>query len=121
MQPLNTSPDMDTNGAPSSDQSLDPTPTFSISRQDFQAAAAPNAAFESLIKFPTNKELINAVNNHFLEVYESYTGKARMTGSGDAKRLVIHFQTQEARDLCVGSHYSEFSDLVFHAHDPRQL
>ncbi|PKY58212.1 hypothetical protein RhiirA4_479937 [Rhizophagus irregularis] len=120
-QPLNASPDMDTNGAPSGDQSPDPTVTFSIDRQDFQAAAAPNAAPESLQKFPTNKALINAINNLFLETYESYTGKARMIGSGDAKRLAIHFQTQEARDLCIGSHHSEFPDLVFHAHDPRQL
>ncbi|PKB93226.1 hypothetical protein RhiirA5_485141 [Rhizophagus irregularis] len=44
-----------------------------------------------------------------------------MTGSGEAKRLVIHFHTAEARDLCVGSTHSEFPDLIFHAHDPRQL
>ncbi|PKC53368.1 hypothetical protein RhiirA1_479440 [Rhizophagus irregularis] len=31
-----------------------------------------------------------------IETYESYTGKARMTGSGNAKRLVIHFSTAEA-------------------------
>ncbi|PKC50805.1 hypothetical protein RhiirA1_485302, partial [Rhizophagus irregularis] len=55
------------------------------------------------------------------ETYESFTGKARMTGSGEAKRLVIHFHTAEARDLCVGSSHPEFPDLIFHAHDPRQL
>uniref|UniRef100_U9V2V5 Uncharacterized protein n=1 Tax=Rhizophagus irregularis (strain DAOM 181602 / DAOM 197198 / MUCL 43194) TaxID=747089 RepID=U9V2V5_RHIID len=67
-------------------------------KDDFQAAAAPNAAPESLKKFPTNKALIEAVNNNlFLETYESYTGKARMTGSGDAKCLIIHFHTAEAR------------------------
>ncbi|PKY36713.1 hypothetical protein RhiirB3_460009 [Rhizophagus irregularis] len=44
-----------------------------------------------------------------------------MTGSGETKRLVIHFHTAEARDLCVGSTYPEFPDLIFHAHDPRQL
>ncbi|GBB96727.1 hypothetical protein RclHR1_28130003 [Rhizophagus clarus] len=54
-------------------------------------------------------------------MYESYTGKARMTGSGDAKRLVIHFYTMEARDTCVGAAHQQFPDLVFHAHDPRQL
>ncbi|GBB84202.1 hypothetical protein RclHR1_10820008 [Rhizophagus clarus] len=52
-------------------------------------AAAPNSAPETLKNFTTNKALIDAVNNTFLEMYESYTGKARMTGSGDAKRLVI--------------------------------
>ncbi|GBB96756.1 hypothetical protein RclHR1_28250003 [Rhizophagus clarus] len=44
-----------------------------------------------------------------------------MTGSGDAKRLVIHFQTMEARDACVGAAHQQFPDLVFHAHDPKQL
>uniref|UniRef100_U9UUI1 RRM domain-containing protein n=1 Tax=Rhizophagus irregularis (strain DAOM 181602 / DAOM 197198 / MUCL 43194) TaxID=747089 RepID=U9UUI1_RHIID len=44
-----------------------------------------------------------------------------MTGSGEAKRLVIHFHTAEARDLCAGSTHPEFPDLIFHAHDPRQL
>jgi hypothetical protein len=48
-------------------------------------------------KFTTNKALIEAVNNLFLETYESYTGKARMTGSGDTKRLIIHFHTAEAQ------------------------
>ncbi|GBB86439.1 hypothetical protein RclHR1_12880009 [Rhizophagus clarus] len=54
-------------------------------------------------------------------MYELYTGKARMTGSSDAKRLVIHFHTMEARDACVGAAHQQFPDLVFHAHDPRQL
>ncbi|GBB95605.1 hypothetical protein RclHR1_25730005 [Rhizophagus clarus] len=88
---------------------------------DFQAAAAPNSAPKTLKNFTTNKALIDAVNNTFLEMYESYTGKARMTGSGDTKRLVIHFQTMEARDACVGAAHQQFPDLVFHAHDPRQL
>ncbi|CAB4475207.1 unnamed protein product [Rhizophagus irregularis] len=98
-QPPNASPNLDTNGAPDGDQTPDPVVTFAITRDDFQAAAAPNAAPESLKKFPTNKALIEAVNNLFLETYESFTGKARMTGSGEAKRLVIHFHTAEARDL----------------------
>ncbi|GET51094.1 hypothetical protein GLOIN_2v1766278 [Rhizophagus irregularis DAOM 181602=DAOM 197198] len=119
--PPNASPNLDTNGAPDGDQTPDPVVTFAITRDDFQAAAAPNAAPESLKKFPTNKALIEAVNNLFLETYESFTGKARMTGSGEAKRLIIHFHTAEARDLCVGSSHSEFPDLIFHAHDPRQL
>ncbi|GBB85359.1 hypothetical protein RclHR1_11900009 [Rhizophagus clarus] len=54
-------------------------------------------------------------------MYESYTGKARMTGSGDSKCLIIHFQTMEARDACVSAAHQQFLDLVFHAHDPRQL
>ncbi|GET60000.1 hypothetical protein GLOIN_2v1766278 [Rhizophagus irregularis DAOM 181602=DAOM 197198] len=72
-------------------------------------------------KLKTNKAIIDAVNNLFLETYESYTGRARMTGSGDAKRLIIHFHTAEARDLCVGSTHSEFPDLQFHLYDPKQL
>ncbi|GET50314.1 hypothetical protein GLOIN_2v1766278 [Rhizophagus irregularis DAOM 181602=DAOM 197198] len=120
-QPPNASPNLDTNGAPDDDHTPDPVVTLAITREDFQAAAAPNAAPESLKKFPTNKALIEAVNNLFLETYESFTGKARMTGSGEAKRLVIHFHTAEARDLCVGSTHPEFPDLIFHAHDPRQL
>ncbi|PKY30457.1 hypothetical protein RhiirB3_486418, partial [Rhizophagus irregularis] len=80
-QPLNVSPNLDTNGAPDGDHTPDPVVTFAITRNDFQAAAAPNAAPESLKKFPTNKALIEAVNNLFLETYESFTGKACMTGS----------------------------------------
>ncbi|GBC51286.2 hypothetical protein GLOIN_2v1766278 [Rhizophagus irregularis DAOM 181602=DAOM 197198] len=72
-------------------------------------------------KLKTNKAIIDAVNNLFLETYESYTGRARMTGSGDAKRLIIHFHTAEARDLCVGSTHSDFPDLQFHLYDPKQL
>ncbi|GBC04031.1 hypothetical protein RclHR1_05480014 [Rhizophagus clarus] len=44
-----------------------------------------------------------------------------MTGSGDAKRLVIYFQTMEAQDACVGAAHLQFPVLVFHTHDPRQL
>ncbi|CAB4427769.1 unnamed protein product [Rhizophagus irregularis] len=119
--PLNASTDMEGDDASPDDQIPDPVVTLTITRDDFQAAAAPNAAPETLKKFTTNKALIEAVNNLFLETYESYTGRARMTGSGDAKRLVIHFQTAEARDMCVGSTHTEFPDLTFHAHDPRQL
>ncbi|CAB4416839.1 unnamed protein product [Rhizophagus irregularis] len=118
---LNALTDMEGNDAPPDDQTPDPVMTLAITRDDFQAAAAPNAAPETLKKFTTNKALIEAVNNLFLETYESYTGRARMTGSGDAKRLIIHFQTAEARDICVGSTHPEFPDLAFHAHDPRQF
>ncbi|CAB4436126.1 unnamed protein product [Rhizophagus irregularis] len=119
--PLNASTDMEGDDASPDDQLPDPVVILAITRDDFQAAAAPNAAPETLKIFTTNKALIEAVNNLFLETYESYTGRARMTGSGDAKRLVIHFQTAEARDMCVGSTHPEFPDLTFHAHDPRQL
>ncbi|GBB98090.1 hypothetical protein RclHR1_31330001 [Rhizophagus clarus] len=119
--PLNASPDKATDDDPPVDQSLVQSPTFSIDRNDFQAAAASNSAPETLKTFTTNKALIDAVNNTFLEMYESYTGKARMTGSGDAKRLVIHFQSKKARDACVGAAHQQFPDLVFHAHDPKQL
>ncbi|RGB22320.1 hypothetical protein C1646_776289, partial [Rhizophagus diaphanus] len=81
----NASPNMDTDGGQSPNQVTDPTPTITINRQDYQAVAAPNSAAETLKKFPTNKALIDAVNNLFLETYESYTGHAKMTGSGDAK------------------------------------
>ncbi|GBC17094.2 hypothetical protein GLOIN_2v1766278 [Rhizophagus irregularis DAOM 181602=DAOM 197198] len=88
----NASPYLDTiNGAPSGDHTPDPV------------------------------ALIEAINNLFLETYESYTGKVRMTSSGDVERLVIHFHTAETRDLCISSTHSEFPDLIFHAHDPRQL
>ncbi|PKY35468.1 hypothetical protein RhiirB3_456305, partial [Rhizophagus irregularis] len=112
---------MDVNDGTSPDQDVDPSPTITINRQDFLAAAAPNSAPQTLEKLKTNKAIIEAVNNLFLETYESYTGRARMTGSEDAKRLIIHFHTAEARDLCVGSTHSDFPDLQFHLYDPKQL
>ncbi|GBC49342.2 hypothetical protein GLOIN_2v1766278 [Rhizophagus irregularis DAOM 181602=DAOM 197198] len=117
----NASLNMDVNDGTSPDQAVDPSPTITINRQDFLAAAAPNSAPQTLEKLKTNKAIIDAVNNLFLETYESYTGRARMTGSGDAKRLIIHFHTAEARDLCVGSTHSDFPDLQFHLYDPKQL
>ncbi|GET55984.1 hypothetical protein GLOIN_2v1766278 [Rhizophagus irregularis DAOM 181602=DAOM 197198] len=117
----NASPNKDVNDGTSPDQAVDPSPTITINRQDFLAAAAPNSAPQTLEKLKTNKAIIDAVNNLFLETYESYTGRARMTGSGDAKRLIIHFHTAEARDLCVGSTHSDFPDLQFHLYDPKQL
>ncbi|GES76853.1 hypothetical protein GLOIN_2v1673942 [Rhizophagus clarus] len=119
--PPNASPDKATADDPPVDQLLICTPTFSIKRNDYQAAAAPNSASETLKNFPTNKALIDAVNNTFLEIYEAYTGKAKMTGSSDSKCLVIYFQTAEVRDTCVGAAHQQFLDLVFHAHDPKQL
>ncbi|GBB99510.1 hypothetical protein RclHR1_35410002 [Rhizophagus clarus] len=119
--PPNASPDKATADDSPVDQIPIPSPTFSFDRNDYQAATAPNSAPETLKNFLTNKALIDAVNNTFLEMYESYTGKARMTGSGDSKRLVIHFQTMVAHDACVGAAHQQFPDLVFHAHDPRQL
>ncbi|GBC00310.1 hypothetical protein RclHR1_38070001 [Rhizophagus clarus] len=103
----NASPDKATDDDPQVDQFLVQSPTFSIDRNDFQAAAVPNSAPETLKTFTTNKALIDAVNNTFLEMYESYNGKARMTGSGDAKRLVIYFQSKEARDACVGAAHQQ--------------
>ncbi|GBB86682.1 hypothetical protein RclHR1_13070002 [Rhizophagus clarus] len=119
--PPNASPDKATADDSPVDQIPIPSPTFSFDRNDYQAAAASNSAPETLKNFPTNKVLIDAVNNTFLEIYESYTGKACMTGSGESKRLVIHFQTMEAHDACIGAAHQQFPDLVFHAHDPRQL
>ncbi|RGB25103.1 hypothetical protein C1646_772187 [Rhizophagus diaphanus] len=117
----NASPNMDTDGGQSPNRVADPTSTITINRQDYQAAAAPNSATETLKKFPTNKALIDAVNNLFLETYESYTGYAKMTGSGDAKRLIVHFQSAEAQDACCNGTHAEFPDLLFHPYDPRQL
>ncbi|PKK68919.1 hypothetical protein RhiirC2_781670 [Rhizophagus irregularis] len=117
-QPPNVLPDLDTNGAPSGNQVPDSIVTLAITRDDFQAAAVPNAASESLKKITTNNALIEAVNNSFLETYESYTGKARMTSSGDAKCLIIYFNTAEARNLCVGSTHPKFTDLIFYAPTP---
>ncbi|CAB4436124.1 unnamed protein product [Rhizophagus irregularis] len=113
--PLNASTDMEGDDASPDDQIPDPVVTLAITRDDFQAAAAPNAAPETLKKFTTNKALIEAVNNLFLETYESYTGRARMTGSGDAKRLVIHFQTAEARDMCKDNllaYFKKFGNIT---------
>ncbi|PKK74841.1 hypothetical protein RhiirC2_846517 [Rhizophagus irregularis] len=94
--PNNASPDLEISSAPSGDHISNPVVTLSIIRDDFQAAAALNAASKTLKKFTTNKTLIEAVNNLFLEIYGSYTGKVCMTGSGNAKRLVIHFYTAKA-------------------------
>ncbi|PKC08113.1 hypothetical protein RhiirA5_417354 [Rhizophagus irregularis] len=64
-QPPNVSSNLDTNGVPDGDLTPDPVVTLAITRDDFQAAAVPNAAPESLKKFTTNKALIEAVNNFF--------------------------------------------------------
>ncbi|CAB5371305.1 unnamed protein product [Rhizophagus irregularis] len=40
----NASPNMDINDGTSPDQTVDPSPTITINRQDFLAAAAPNSA-----------------------------------------------------------------------------
>ncbi|GBB91033.1 hypothetical protein RclHR1_18120004 [Rhizophagus clarus] len=89
--PPNASSDKATAEDSPVDQIPIPSLTFSFNRNDYQAAATPNSAPETLKNFPTNKALIDAVNNTFLEMYESYTGKVRMTGSGDSKHLIIHF------------------------------
>ncbi|EXX58055.1 hypothetical protein RirG_201380 [Rhizophagus irregularis DAOM 197198w] len=87
--PLDASPNkdiMDTNDT--SPLPLD-TPTISILRRDYQAAAAPNISPEFVKKYPTNRAMIDAVNNLLLETYHSYTGRTRMSGSGDLKRLQL--------------------------------
>ncbi|GES94399.1 hypothetical protein GLOIN_2v1673942 [Rhizophagus clarus] len=103
----NASPDMDTADDFPVDPLLIHTLTFSIERKDYQAAAAPNSAPETLKNFSTNKALIDAVNNAFLETYDAYTGKAKMTSFGDSKRLIIYFQTAEAHDACVGAAHQQ--------------
>ncbi|EXX64352.1 hypothetical protein RirG_143580 [Rhizophagus irregularis DAOM 197198w] len=98
--PLNTSPNkniMNTNDA--SPPLLD-TPTITILRHDYQAAAAPNVSSEFVKKYPTNQAMIDAINNLLLETYHSYTGRARISSSDDFKRLVIHFNSIKERDTC---------------------
>ncbi|PKK57872.1 hypothetical protein RhiirC2_797251 [Rhizophagus irregularis] len=68
--------------------------------RDYQAAAVPNASPEFVKKYPTNRALIDAVNNLLLETYHSYTGCAHISGSSDSKRLVIHFNSTKERDAC---------------------
>ncbi|GBC38843.2 hypothetical protein GLOIN_2v1762049 [Rhizophagus irregularis DAOM 181602=DAOM 197198] len=53
---------MDTNDT--SPPPLD-TPTITILRRDYQAAAAPNASPDFVKKYPTNRAMIDAVNNSF--------------------------------------------------------
>ncbi|GBB97279.1 hypothetical protein RclHR1_29560003 [Rhizophagus clarus] len=61
----NASPNKATTDDFPDDQLPIPSPTFSFNRNDYQAAAAPNSAPETLKNFPTNKALIDAVNNTF--------------------------------------------------------
>ncbi|PKY35469.1 hypothetical protein RhiirB3_456306 [Rhizophagus irregularis] len=65
--------------------------------------------------------MIDAVNNLLLETYHSYTGRARMSGSGDLKRLVIHFNSTTERDACLSLQHDDLTDLRFFLHDPQQL
>ncbi|EXX53751.1 hypothetical protein GLOIN_2v1762049 [Rhizophagus irregularis DAOM 181602=DAOM 197198] len=97
------------------------TPTISILRHDYQAAAAPNTSPEFVKKYPTNRAMIDAVNNLLLETYHSYTGRARMSGSGDLKRLVIHFNSTTKRNACLFLQHDDLTDLKFFLYDPQQL
>ncbi|GBC23501.2 hypothetical protein GLOIN_2v1762049 [Rhizophagus irregularis DAOM 181602=DAOM 197198] len=97
------------------------TPTITILRHDYQAAAAPNTSPEFVKKYPTNRAMIDAVNNLLLETYHSYTGRARMSGSGDLKRLVIHFNSTTERNACLSLQHDDLADLKFFLHDPQQL
>ncbi|CAB4417567.1 unnamed protein product [Rhizophagus irregularis] len=87
--PLDASPDKDIMETNDTGSSPITTPTITILRRDFQAAAAPNASPEFVKKYPTNRAMIDAVNNLLLETYHSYTGRARMTGSNESKRLIF--------------------------------
>ncbi|PKC52962.1 hypothetical protein RhiirA1_480301 [Rhizophagus irregularis] len=127
--------DVGVNGPSSSpQQNVSGENTLTSSLKKSAAPSAPSHVASSgnvdaSMHAPSNKDLQqppNASPNMDItgvpdETYESFTGKARMTGSGEAKRLIIHFHTDEARDLCVSSTHPEFPDLIFHAHDPRQL
>ncbi|PKK64027.1 hypothetical protein RhiirC2_716558 [Rhizophagus irregularis] len=97
-----------------------PTAPDSVVR-DYQAAAAPNISPEFVKKYPTNRAMIDAVNNLLLETYHSYTGRARMSDSGDLKRLVIHFNSITERDACLSLRHDDLTDLRFFLHDPQQL
>ncbi|GBC38854.2 hypothetical protein GLOIN_2v1762049 [Rhizophagus irregularis DAOM 181602=DAOM 197198] len=96
-------------------------PTISILRREYQAAAAPNASPEFVKKYPTNRAMINAVNNLLLETYHFYTGHACMSSSGDLKRLVIHFNSTKERDACFSLRHDDLADLQFFLHDLQQL
>ena len=109
---------MDTNDSGSSPND---TPTITILRHDIQTAAAPNASPEFIKKYPTNRAMIDAVNNFFLETYHSYIGCARLTGSGEQKKLIIHFNSSKERDACCSTQFDDLADLCFHVHDSQQL
>ncbi|CAB4430183.1 unnamed protein product [Rhizophagus irregularis] len=119
--PLDASPDKDIMETNDTGSSPITTPTITILRRDFQAAAAPNASPEFVKKYPTNRVMIDAVNNLLLETYHSYTGRARMTGSNESKRLVIHFNLSKERDDCLSQQFADLADLRFFLHDPQQL
>ncbi|GBC39585.2 hypothetical protein GLOIN_2v1673942 [Rhizophagus irregularis DAOM 181602=DAOM 197198] len=93
----NTSPNMDVNDDSSPDQAVDPSPTITINRQDFLAAAAPNSAPQTLEKLKTNKAIIEAVNNLFLETYESKGAKMQQARIVyDHADAIFRFTTQWA-------------------------
>jgi hypothetical protein len=119
--PLDASPDKDIMETNDSGSPPDNTPTITILRRDFQAAAAPNASPDFIKKYPTNRAMIDAVNNLLLETYHSYIGRARLTGSGEHKRLIIHFNSTKERDACCTTQFASFADLRFYTHDPQQL
>ncbi|GBC09973.1 hypothetical protein RclHR1_09240007 [Rhizophagus clarus] len=96
-----------TDDDPPVDRILIQSPTFSIERNDFQAAAAPNTAPETLKNFTTNKALIDAVNNTFLEMYESDLGAKAVNvplslNSYKPKRWAyVTFNSQETMDAAM--------------------
>ncbi|PKY56512.1 hypothetical protein RhiirA4_476856 [Rhizophagus irregularis] len=65
--------------------------------------------------------MIDAVNNLLLETYHSYTGRAHISGLGDQKRLVIHFNSTTERDACFSLQHEDLADFKFFLHDPQQL
>ncbi|PKB99946.1 hypothetical protein RhiirA5_403424 [Rhizophagus irregularis] len=87
--PLDASPNkdiMDTNDT----SPLPPdTPTISILRRDYQAAAAPNTSPEFVKKYPTNRAMIDAVNNLLLETYHSYTAVLQLRTDEDLRAIQV--------------------------------
>ncbi|CAB4417811.1 unnamed protein product [Rhizophagus irregularis] len=59
--PLDASPDKDIMETNDTGSSPITTPTITILRRDFQAAARPNASPEFVKKYPTNRAMIDAV------------------------------------------------------------
>lgn len=55
--------------------------------------------------------MIDAINNLFLETYESYTGKARPSGAAESKRIIIHFHTAADCDACLENSHQDLTDL----------
>ncbi|PKC57623.1 hypothetical protein RhiirA1_472206 [Rhizophagus irregularis] len=83
-----SAPGYNTSGTDVSMHALKDKENSSLDMYNFQAAAVPNAFSEFIKKYSTNRAMIDAVKNLLLETYHFYIGRARISGSGDQKRLL---------------------------------